>query len=61
MSCSEENSVIVFSMFHGGLGVCDNARVEDLGFQGAIVSKWATVFKGAIIVSKWAIVLLTER
>jgi hypothetical protein len=31
--CLEEGSVIVSLMFHGGLGACDDARVEDLGFE----------------------------
>jgi hypothetical protein len=29
----EEDSFIVFLMFHGGLGACVDARVEDLGFK----------------------------
>jgi len=33
MPCLEENLVIVFLMFHGGLGACVDARVEDLGFK----------------------------
>jgi hypothetical protein len=33
MPCLEEDLVIVFLMFHGGLGVCVDARVEDLGFE----------------------------
>ena len=28
--CLEEDSIIVFLMFCGGLGVCANARVEDI-------------------------------
>jgi hypothetical protein len=28
----EEDLIIVFLMFHGGLGACVDARVEDLGF-----------------------------
>jgi hypothetical protein len=33
MPCLEEDLVIVFLMFHGGLGACVDARVEDLGFE----------------------------
>jgi hypothetical protein len=33
MPCLEENSVIVSFMFHGGLGTCIDAKVEDLGFE----------------------------
>jgi len=33
MPCVEEDSVIVSLMFHGGLGACVDARVEDLGFE----------------------------
>jgi hypothetical protein len=29
----EEYLVIVFLMFHRGLGACDDARVEGLGFE----------------------------
>jgi hypothetical protein len=32
MPCLEEDLVIVFLMFHGGLGACVDANVEDLGF-----------------------------
>lgn len=31
--CLEEDLVIVFLMFHGGFGACDDAMVEDLGFE----------------------------
>jgi hypothetical protein len=34
MPCLEEDLVIVSLMFHGGLGACVDARVEDLGFEG---------------------------
>jgi len=31
--CLEEDLFIVLLMFHGGLGACVDARVEDLGFE----------------------------
>jgi hypothetical protein len=31
--CLEEDLCIVLLMFHGGLGACVDARVEDLGFE----------------------------
>jgi hypothetical protein len=31
--CLEEDLLIVFLMFHGGLGACDDAIVEDLLFE----------------------------
>jgi hypothetical protein len=35
MPCLEEDSGIVSLMFHGGFGACDDARVEDPGFEGS--------------------------
>jgi hypothetical protein len=29
----DDHGVLVFLMIHGGLGACDDARVEDLGFE----------------------------
>jgi hypothetical protein len=33
MPCLEEDSIIVFLMFHGGLGACFDVIVEQLGFE----------------------------
>jgi hypothetical protein len=33
MPCLKEDSVIVSLMFHGGFGACDDARVENPGFE----------------------------
>jgi hypothetical protein len=32
-TCLEEDSIIVYVMFHGGLNACVDARVEGLGFE----------------------------
>jgi hypothetical protein len=33
MPCLEEDSIIVFLVFHEGIGACVDARVEYLGFE----------------------------